>query len=137
MNNAEAKFYMEEIRKLPITYSKEEQESMDLAIDMFGAEDCIDCISRAEAISKQIIIYDDDGVGHIVVRVSDLKDLKPVKSPRVPRKWILNHEPYTWMGYATWICPECGYEQSEGPHINYCKMCGSYNVGDERCDVDK
>ena len=78
MKVEDIKWCMEELRRLPITYTEDEQEALDSVIEMLKAKQCSDCVSREDVLSKQIIIYDDDGIGHIIVPVADIKELPSV-----------------------------------------------------------
>lgn len=48
-------------------------------------------------------------------------------------KWILHHEPYTWMGYTYWSCSNCGFECGYDKEIrfktDFCPNCGAANCG--------
>ena len=60
-----------------------EQAQLDKAYELGKAEiqPCEDCISRTEALKHSHIEYDDDGVGHRVVYVEDIKEL-PTVTPK-------------------------------------------------------
>lgn len=48
---------------------------------------CEDCISRAEALRHSHIEYDDDGEGHRVVYVEDIKELPLVTPKQKTGRW--------------------------------------------------
>lgn len=59
------------------------------------------------------------------LKIISIINIEPVKH----RKWIEHHEPFTWMGYTTWTCSECGYKVGYEKDIknmtNYCPNCGA------------
>lgn len=61
------------------------------------------------------------------MRLTDNKALDTV--PVKYGQWIEHHEPFTWMGYTTWICSECGYgcgyEKEIRFRTSYCPNCGA------------
>lgn len=57
-------------------------------------------------------------------------DAEPVRHG----KWIIEHEPFTWMGYTQWHCSCCGFTCSYGQEIrsrtNFCPNCGARMDGE-------
>lgn len=54
------------------------KEALDMAIKALGQQPCEDYIDRAEVLMHSHIEYDDDGEGHRVIYVEDIKELPSV-----------------------------------------------------------
>lgn len=84
-------------------------------------EPCEDCISRAEALKHSHIEYDDDGEGHRVVYVEEIKALSPVTPQPKIGEWIYTGD-YITEGMLK--CSECGFEHDVSERFLYCPNCG-------------
>ena len=88
---------------------------------------CEDCVSRAEALRHSHIEYDDDGEGHRVVYVDDIKELPSVTPKQKIGKWIRS-----WCEWQQYLeCSKCGYEIGLRCDTKYCPNCGSKMEVDE------
>lgn len=68
-------------------------------------EPCEDVISRAEALKHSVPIFDDDGVGYMVVRADKIEQLPLVTPQPKIGKWITVDKGLKVTSYK---CSECG-----------------------------
>lgn len=95
--------------------------------DNFEAQPCEDCIERAEVLMHSHIEYDDDGVGHLVIDVEDIKELPSVTpQPKVGKWWERTRYP---QESRCWDCSEC--QETVFERTDYCPNCGA------KMEVDK
>lgn len=91
---------------------------------------CEDCISRQAALKQSRVEYNDDGEGHRVVYVEEIKALPPVTPQPKTGRWIADVDRWgdivtTTDGYR---CSECNTFNTDKD--NYCPHCGCRMKGE-------
>jgi hypothetical protein len=105
--------------------------ALDMAIEALEQKPCEDCISRAEAIKRSHIEYDDDGEGYRVVYVEEIEDLPSVTPQPKTGEW-LEKEVISDKVIEEWQSARCsvcdGYHTTPYmyyfSHYEYCPNCG-------------
>lgn len=100
-------------------------QTLNQVMDWLEQEPSGDAVSRQVFDEIKELMTDINGDTVYAVKMSDIRQLPPVKPQEMTGHWILTSD----YDYEYCTCSECGYQNGEnwmiGSQIKFCQECGA------------